>query len=723
MRGGASLATAQAQPQALAGAGGRGGRLVRWAGLQRSRLALWAPVGLGVGAAFYLMLKTEPGHAWGVAAGALALAAMLLAIAFPAARIGGIAIACIALGFAAAVLRAQIVAAPILREPTQTVLVTGRVMDAYGHQDGRPRIVLQPESIPGVDPDRTPHLVRIALRKTDARPEPGAWISVRTRLSPLPTPVAPGAYDFGRAAWFQGIGAYGFVLGAPRPVQRDEPAGLWEGFELWIGVLRHDLSARIRAALPGSSGAIAAALTVGDRSEIDAGDNDAFRDSSLQHVLSISGVHMVIVGVGLFAILRFLAALIPAVALRYHVKKWAAGAALIVTGFYLLLSGASVPAERSFIMIALMFLAVMLDRQPFSLRIVAVSAVVILLTAPESVFDPSFQMSFAAVTALISAMEAYDAWQVRRGAPLVMRDSFFGRALHTLLLAVLTSMVAGLATAPFAAYHFNRVAAYGVAANVLAMPLVSFVIMPFAALTLLAMPFGLEWYPAQVMGWGIDGMLWIAHETASWPGAASAVASWPDAALALVTFGGLWLAIFRGRGRLLGLAPMLAAAIVIAAATGPDILIDRNARNVAVRGDDGRLAVLSGRRAHFALEEWLERDGDSREVTASARQGREEIWTCADNLCSAVVKGRRIGFMERAGDARAACAQGYDLLIAARDIAPCASGLTITSKDTETKGAHAISVTEEGFDIETTRDSVGTRPWTVWPAQKPSLPQ
>jgi competence protein ComEC len=278
-------------------------------------------------------------------------------------------------------------------------------------------------------------------------------------------------------------------------------------------------------------------------------------------------------------------------------------------------------------------------------------------------------------------------------------------------------MVAGLATAPYAAFHFNRIAAYGVVANVLAMPVISFVIMPAAAVTLLALPLGLEWYPLQVMGWGLEAMLWVAHETASWPGASSLVASAPPFALGLVTVGGLWLALWQGAWRTLGIAPIAAGMLLAVGTTGPDVLIDRDAANVAARGDDGRLAVVSGRRGRFAAEEWLERDGDSSELKDSARRGRTGVWTCADKICEATVAAARVVYMERAGDRTDACTRGAQIVVAAREIDPCPSGLTITPAQTRRNGAHAIVLRYGVIEVKTVRDELGERPWTVWAGQ------
>lgn len=686
-----------------------------WLASQRRRFALWAPVALGCGALVFLLPAFEPPAWTGAAALALAGGAMLARRFLPRGAVVLAGLALVALGHAVAVLRAETVATPVLRAPTLAVEVSGRVLDAFGHRDGRARILLALDGVPGLKTGEAPAVVRIALRKVDGLPRPGDRLALRVRLTPLTLPVTPGGYDFARAAWFDGIGAYGYALGPPRLLPPAEEASPVAAVQQWIAGRRFDASARIHALLPGSTGAIAAALTVGDRSQIAARDDEALRDSSLAHVLSISGLHMAIVGLGTFGLIRFAGALVRPIALRFQLKKWAAAGALLAAAVYLAISGASVPAQRSFLMIGLVFVAVLIDRSAFTLRMVAVSAGVVLLLAPESVLDPSFQMSFAAVTALVAAFEAFEDWQVRRGRPLVMRDGWGGRFGYWLLVAVLASSVAGAATAPYAAFHFNRIAFYGVLANVAAMPVISFVIMPFCALGLVLMPFGLDAWAFQVAGWGIDAMLAIARWTSDLPGAAGHVASWPDLALGLVTLGGLWLALWRGRWRLAGLAPIAAAMALGWLALPPDILIDRDAKNVAVRAADGRLAVVSGRRARFTATEWLERDGDERAVAASARAGREGVWTCEDKLCVARVRGLDVGYMERAGSGARACAAGLDIVIAAREIEPCAQGLTLTAADVARDGAMALYIAPDGtVSIDTVRRHIGERRWTVW---------
>ncbi len=685
-----------------------------WLAGQSRRFALWSPVALGTGAALYFALLTEPPLWTGWAAGLVLLALFLMGRFWLGTILTGLAF--VALGYAASVMRAEMLSTPVLRAPLPAQQIAGVVEDAFVHRDGKPRVILRLTEASAWPGELGERRVRIALRKTDAVPRPGSAITVKARLSPLTLPVTPGGFDFARAAWFSRIGAYGFALGPPQGVVSTQDTTWLERFWLWVGGVRHDASQRIHTLLPGGPGAIAAALTVGDRGQIPARDEEALRDSSLAHVLSISGLHMAIVGLGVFGLLRFVLALAPPVALRWNIKKWAAAAALLTCAAYLVLSGMSVPAERSFLMLGLVFVAVLVDRAAITLRMVAISAFLIILIAPESVVDPSFQMSFAAVTGLVAFFEWFEDWQRRRPVPLFYRDTWAGRLSAWLAIAILSSAVAGLATAPFAAFHFNRVALYGVVANVAAMPVISFIIMPFAMLGLVLMPFGLDAWAFHVAGWGLEAMLAIAHWTASLPGASGHAPSWSVSALVLVTLGALWLALWRGPWRLLGLAGVAAAFVIGAFAPVPDILIDRELKNVALRSESGRLALLSGRRGAFAATEWLERDGDSSAVRDAARLGRESVWSCVDGLCAAEIKGARIGYLEKRGDARTACAQGFDLLIAAREVASCGHGLTLTPSMTAEQGALAISVGEGGaMSITTVRDMLGVRRWTVWP--------
>jgi competence protein ComEC len=359
----------------------------------------------------------------------------------------------------------------------------------------------------------------------------GDRVRLRASVGPPSPPSVPGTYDFQRDAFFDRIGGVGFAY----EVQIDD-AGPRGPPGDWLSRLRQSINRRILAALPGEEGPVAVALMTGDQSGIAKDVLQAMRDSGLAHLLSISGLHMAIVAGVVFFGLRSLLALVPGLALYHPIKKWAAVAAIAATFAYLMLSGDSVPPQRSFVMTSLVLLAVLFDRSALSMRLIAWAAMVVLLTTPDALTGPSFQMSFAAVVALIAAYET--AWVRRWSRGEGGRLSRLGHHVGGLAL---TSLIATAATAPYAIYHFNRMSDYGLVANLLAVPLTSFWVMPWAVGAFLLMPLGMEWLALTPMGWGIDGILAIARSVAAWPGAVTLVPAMPLAGLGLITFGGLWL--------------------------------------------------------------------------------------------------------------------------------------------------------------------------------------
>ena len=266
--------------------------------------------------------------------------------------------------------------------------------------------------------------------------------------------------------------------------------GFWLRYASIIEGLREAIDKRIRAVTGGDHGSIASALITGKRDAISAPVNDAMYISSLAHVLSISGYHMAVVAGIVFFLIRAVLALIPSLASRHPIKKWAACGAIGAAGLYLLLSGAEVATQRSFIMIAIVLAGVIVDRAALTFRTLAVAAIVVLLLAPQAVAHPSFQMSFAATLALIATYQRALPWQPDSDSSLGRRVALWGvREVAALLLA---SLVAGLATTPYAAYHFHRLAPYGVLANLLAMPVVSALVMPMGILGVVTMPLGFD---------------------------------------------------------------------------------------------------------------------------------------------------------------------------------------------------------------------------------------
>ena len=444
--------------------------------------------------------------------------------------------------------------------------------------------------------------MRVTINRALAGLQPGAAVRLRATLMPPAEPALPGDYDFGRQAWFAGIGAVGYAMSPP---SIDAAAGdVPRDLALWAGVqrLRQAIGARIAAALPGETGAIATALITGERGGISEATNDAFRDSGILHILSISGFHMAIMAGSVFFIVRLGLAAFPSIALRYPIKKWAAAAAMAAALAYLLISGGAFATVRSTIMISIMFLAVLLDRPALALRNVILAATLILVVFPESLFDVGFQMSFAAVLALVSV---YEALRQRRAWEALMQHAS-SRLVLFFAGIVLSTLIASAAVAPFAAYHFHKSQQYAVIANLIALPVCNIVVMPAALAALVAMPFGLEALPLWVMGRGIEAMVWVAHRVAEVPGAVLRVPAMPSAAFVLMIAGGLWLMLWQTRWRLAGIA-----LIAVGAALAPTL---RGARYHRRPRRGARRRARRRRRA-------VGRGGDPRLLRAGALAG------------------------------------------------------------------------------------------------------
>ncbi len=685
-------------------------RLTDALGAEQERWPLWLPVFFGAGIGLYFGLPSEPPVWLGPTALAAAAAATVAARKHPAGLLAGIALSLAAAGFAVSQGRAALVDAPVLARKTPPVLVEGRIAEIESKTNGF-RVVLDHVRIEGQARAATPERVRIRVRDPEGVLKPGGWISVRAMLSPPPPPAIPGGYDFQRQAYFQGIGAVGFAV-AKRPQTLDPPAQRGWSPVVWLDGVRANVTRRIvDASGGGAAGAIAAALLTGQQGAIPDDVLQAMRDSGLAHLLAISGQNISIMAGFVFLLVRGLLALIPWVALRYPIKKWAAAASFAAALFYLLLSGAGVPTQRAVAMIGLVLLAVILDRSVISMRPLAWAALFILLILPEAMMGPSFQLSFAAVAALIAAYEAlpggYGAWvRGRKGAA-----RWHTRAGRHLLAVALTSMIAIAATTPFAAYHFNRFSLYGLVANMIAVPLTDLWIMPWALATLALMPFGLEHWALGPMVWGVRVMIGVAREVASWPSAVIAMPTMPTTALVLITIGGLWLFIWRLRVRLLGLAPIAAGILLSVLARPPDILVSGDAKLVALRAPAGGLAVWSAGGGKFETERWLLQAGEEEALPWPARDAVEEGgWLSCDTLaCLYRPPGHTVALVRQADALAEDCAVA-DLVVSLVPVRRACAGVTVIDRfDLWRNGTHAIWL--EGPRIETVRGRQGDRPW------------
>ena len=456
--------------------------------------------------------------------------------------------------------------------------------------------------------------------------------------------------------------------------------------------------------------AIAIALITGNRGGIPQDVTAVMRDAGLAHVLAISGLHMVIMAGTVFWLARAFLALIPGITLRFPIKKWAAVIAILAATFYLLLSGASVPTVRAWIMMSIFLVAVILDRPAITMRNVALAALAILIVAPESLFEPSFEMSFAAVIGLVALYEwlaARRKWSLHDVSPL-WRGAHWGGAL--MLGTAVTTLVAGTAVAPFAVYHFHRMTHFGVIANMIAAPLVSLTIMPMALLSLIAMPFGLEAWPLQIMGWGIAFMVRTAQTVAAWPGAVTIVPDISGMALLLIVLGGLWLCLWQTRMRAFGLVIIAAGLALAPARHRPDVLIERDGATAALRSPTGDLIFPPATAATYSVENWLLADGDDRDP---ASLPEDRAFRCDPLGCIGQVTGKVVALARHPGALEEDC-RIADIVIAPFTVPKTcrAARVIVDRRKLKDGGAHALYIEGLSIRTETVTDARVQRPWT-----------
>jgi competence protein ComEC len=681
--------------------------LVPLEGLQTARGTLfpWIAVLIGCGVGAWFTMQTEPAagsYALAVllAAGGLALAAHGPDLARPLA----LAIAALAAGWIAAGIRAHSVAAPMLTFRYYGP-VEGRIVDIDRSQSDALRLTLDQVVLRDVPPDRTPERVRVSLQGPQdwLTPGPGQVVILTAMLAAPEGPVEPGSFDFRRMAFFDQLGAVGYTR---TPVLLlEEPAS----GALPIDRLRRYLTAGMLEHMDGQAGAFAAGAMTGDRSAITEDTVQALRDSSLAHLLAISGMNLAFLTAFVFGLIRYGIALVPWLALRVNSKKVAAVASLGVALFYLALSGSNVATERAFIMIAVFLGAILLDRRALTLRSVAIAGGILLLSKPESMLNPGFQMSFAATIALIVGFAALDNSIYRQRLP---------RWLMPVFTLVLSSVIGGFSTAPYAAAHFNRFTDYGLLANLLTVPVMGAVIMPAGAVAALLAPFGLEALPLWVMEQGARWILFVAHWSAGLEGSVTAIPAPGPWLMPLFTLGAIWLILWRGRVQLAGIVPVLASLILWIEAERPLLLIAGDGRLLGLDSAEGR-ALSSEKGGGFAAENWLQNDGDlALQAEAAARAGftgpKGERRFDLAGLKAVALSGKAAQ-----GKLATACATAH-LVVLAEPAATVPDGCPLIDADMLAKtGPLAISL--QGGALQIIRTRTASRLWSP-PVRKVELP-
>jgi competence protein ComEC len=674
------------------------------------RRILWLPVWFGSGIAVYFTLTVEPPIWLGPAIMLSAIAAAILLRRRPVWRGAAVSLAFAAAGFALITETTRERAAPMLDRRLGPVAITGGIVDIDTLDRGW-RIVVAPDSLPRLDPAQQPRFLRIHITAASDLLSPGDRVSLKAMLYPVPGQTLPGARDLQRELYFAGIGAVGYSYGGAHRLADAEDSGGPGGWRQWLLQLRTEVTRRITAVLPGSTGGVAAALIAGKRGAIDEPVKEAFRTSGLSHLLAIAGLHLGLVGAFVFFAVRGGLALIPYVALRYPIKKIAAAAALIVLFCYLMLSGAAIPTERAFVMNGIVFAAILIDRLRISMRICAIAAAVVLLLQPESLVGVSFQMSFGAVVALIAV---YETWGTQLGR-MLRRGSWARRALGYAGGIAVTTIVVTLGTDPFSIYHFHRIALYSPLANVIAVPISALWTLPCGVIACLLMPFGLERLALIPMGWGIDVTIWVAEHVSSIPGNVWPMPRLPVWGLALVAFGGLWLCLWQGRWRRWGLAGIVAGMATILLTRPPDIVIADFGRFVAARTADGDYYVLAGNDERIEKSLFAEETGAALLAWPAAGATADTL-ACSDGSCLYTARGKRVAIVT---DDRG-LPSGCDTVDAIVSQVPagftCRQAIPVVDRiDAWRRGAVALWLDPAGITVSGANDSRGERPWVPHP--------
>lgn len=688
---------------------------------QTGRGFLWLPVAFGAGAATWLYLPFQP-LLWSVLAGTAVIMAVRLFMRrfyIPAYAVIFLNIFCaFSLGMSVCALRSEHVRAPVLSSDRNTYRLEAFVIDDLSASAEHPRLLLAPIRIEGLALGKTPLRLRLSLRPgTNSDIRPGDAVSLFAILNPPPSPLMPGGYDFGRTAWFQGIGGVGF---APGDIQKIDVKPVSWRLKLILGInaLRARLTRGIHDAIApafqdgGTLGGFAAALVTGQQTYIPERFVGTMRDSGLAHILSISGVHMAVVGGAVFFALRYAMAWWPWLALRVSIKKLAAGLSILAVFIYLALSGAPAPAVRSAVVAIVAFAAILCDRKALSLHSLAMAAFVVMILTPEAVIQPGFQMSFAATAALLAMVENTRAPIREINVPWWVRT--IQSTIEGLWLSLRVSVVATAATTPFAIAYFNRFSVYGLLSNLFEAPITAVVMPTLAAGTVLsATPVGSLALRIAACGLWLIGK--IAAIVSSLPGA---VLTWPAASgyvLAIALVGVLWTCLVRGWARWLGIVPALAI-LWWPRLPATDVWVDPTGGNAAIRMGS-QAYVLRAKVKQYGFEQWSQRYGLKVVDTAA----RDRDYDCSGYACTPLPDAKlRIGFWFSNKPPSAIALEtlclNSDLVVLRSPLAgwpgSCQGVNHVSSGDFRRLGAMELTRTAGAWTIKAAQPLRGHRPWS-----------
>ena len=701
--------------------------------IEARRLFLWVPVAAGAGVVLYMVADHEP-LLWLVAC----LAAVFAALAFAARRQRWlfavfVMAAAVLGGMVSAGWRTARVAAPVL-DRIRIVTVTGHVEQMDLRREGA-RLVLRVDAAEGLAPEATPYRVRVTTRREQAV-EAGAYVSFKARLLPPSHAALPGGYDFARDAYFARIGAVGSILGKIAPVESRAAPGLAMRVGMAIDRARNALARRVAASVEGDAGAIAVAMVTGKRDFLSDEARELVREAGIFHIITISGVQMTLVAGILFFVARLTLALVPGFALRYPIKKWAAGFAIVGAIAYDIMTGSRVGTERALFMTMIMLIAVICGRPALTMRNLALAALVVIIIEPEALMGASFQLSFAAVSALVAVYEARVArrmriaatgdgaslWQPSRASLLFDPVTLVHRLGHWFRELALATVCATGATASFMAYDFHELSPYVLIGNPLTLTLIEFFAVPGALIGALLYPLGLDGWVWAYVGLGIRMVLEVARWIASAPGATVHLREFAPWSIAFLSMAVLCMVIWRTS--LMRLTAIPFAVLGLAGTMlgdRADLIIPASGDAAAVRNREGALTIVGRKVNGFAAEQWLRADGDGRKPNA-ATGGTCDKLGCVGELRD----GRMISIVQDRMAFAEDCRRAAIIVTEQYVPAYCTPRLVIGRNTLQATGAIAIEFKGDGFTIRTARSKTEDRPWSPlrgntdrdWPSER-----
>ena len=577
-----------------------------------------------------------------------------------------------------------------------TSQLEGVVLGLDYSRRGAARYWVKPITLGDMNAANIPKRIRVSSAAKHQILLPGEVIAGLVRLQPVSGPVYPGGYDFSFFSWHEQMGGSGFFMGRPSRVETVHPLSFGEQITVQINKMRIAVEDRIINAMPDTTGKIAVALVTGNKTRIPIDIQESLRKTGLAHILAISGLHMALVTLTVIWCVRFALVFIPNLALNYPIKKWAVSAGFVSATGYLMLSGAGIATQRAWVMISVMLLAVLMDRRAITMRSVAISAMIILLLNPQSLLSPGFQMSFAAVTALVAGYEFLNDRRRLKADDrfLSISQNIFVRGGSGLLTyfsgIATTSLIAGTATAFIAAWHFHQVAYFGLLANLIAMPIVSIVIMPFVLFSILLIPYGLEFLPLTLVSSGIEWVVGISKwvEGLSPNGNTGLL---PKSAMFIFVVFLISVCIFKTRLRLFSFIPLLALPFVLNSPAIPDVIIAENGRAVAIKTKEQKLGLLYPRGSKFVQTIWLKAwsGGEAQALNLSKEQ-------CNRERCIVVLPSSKVLHIVYNPDMLQSSCNRADILVAPRlwwvNCKEREPELVLKRYDFERFGTHALYI-------------------------------